>query len=97
MQALALEYLMAQGFDVELYAPFGNDLHGTSSLPGDRLTLHLANPYRLRDVPRIKTYINAYTTTPDTIQLVIDKLMGRSEFMGIDPVDPFCGLPDARL
>lgn len=57
----------------------------------------LANPYLLQDVPRVKTYINAYTATKDTIQLTIDKLMGRSGFYGVSPADPFCGLPDTRL
>lgn len=57
----------------------------------------LANPYLLQDVPRIKTYINAYTATRDVIRLTIDKLMGRSGFYGVSPVDPFCGLPDTRL
>lgn len=57
----------------------------------------LANPYMLQDVPRIKTYINAYTATRTTIELTLDKLMGRSDFQGVSPVDPFCGLPDTRL
>ncbi len=57
----------------------------------------LANPYHLQDVPMIRTYINAYTATRTTIELVIHKLMGLSEFKGISPVDPFCGLPDTRL
>ncbi len=61
------------------------------------LFVSLANPYHLQDVPRIRTYINAYTPTKDTIQLTIDKLMGRSEFYGVSPVDPFCGLTDTRL
>lgn len=132
---LAQKYLEKQGFEVELYDPFADDLHGTSRLTKDRLTLYfanyeqasnqtvvrinwcpkhaldmprfiqdevsvfvsLANPYHLQDVPRIKTYINAYTATKDTIQLAIDKLMGRSQFYGVSPVDPFCGLPDTRL
>lgn len=57
----------------------------------------LANPYLLQDVPRAKTYINAYTATRTTIALTIEKLMGRSEFWGASPVDAFCGLPDTRL
>ena len=56
----------------------------------------LANPYLLQDVPRVKTYINAYTATRTT-GLVIEKLMGRSEFKGKSPADAFCGLPDAKL
>ena len=57
----------------------------------------LANPYLLQDVPRVATYINAYTATQTTIELTIDKLMGRSKFQGVSPVDAFCGLPDTRL
>lgn len=135
VRALAQAYLEKQGFRVEVYDPFADDLHGTFHLTKGRLTLYfanceqasnqtvvrinwcpkhaldmprfvheeasvfvsLANPYHLQDVPRIKTYINAYTATKDTIELAIDKLMGRSEFHGISPVYPFCGLPDTRL
>jgi len=45
----------------------------------------------------IRTYINAYTATATTIALTIEKLMGKSEFRGVSPVDPFCALPDTRL
>lgn len=57
----------------------------------------LANPYMLQDAPRVKTYINVYTATRTTIAMTLEKLMGRSEFRGTSPVDPFCGLPDTRL
>lgn len=57
----------------------------------------LANPYHLQDVPMIRTYVNAYTATRTTIRLTIEKLMGKSEFQGISPVDAFCGLPDTVL
>ena len=57
----------------------------------------LANPYHLQDVPMIRTYVNAYTATRTTIRLAIEKLMGKSEFKGVSPVDAFCGLPDTRL
>jgi beta-N-acetylhexosaminidase len=56
-----------------------------------------ANPYHLLDVPRIRTYINAYKFKEANINAVIDKLLGRSEFKGKTPVDPFCGRWDARL
>lgn len=39
----------------------------------------------------IKTFINDYTPTEAVVDAVIDKLMGRSEFKGVNPVDPFCG------
>lgn len=57
----------------------------------------IENPYHLLDVPRVKTYINAYSPTDTTIQAVLDKLVGRSEFVGHSPVDPFCGLWEAKL
>ncbi|MCC8067371.1 MAG: glycosyl hydrolase family 3, partial [Clostridiales bacterium] len=56
-----------------------------------------SNPYHLQDVPRVKTYINAYSCHRPMIEAVIDKLLGKSEFKGVSPVDAFCGLPDARL
>ena len=49
------------------------------------------NPYSLLDVPHIKTYINAYSNHDAVIDAVIEKLFGRSEFKGINPIDPFCG------
>lgn len=56
-----------------------------------------SNPYHLQDVPRVKTYINAYSCHEDTVCAAIEKLLGKSEFKGLSPVDAFCGLPDARL
>lgn len=63
----------------------------------DCIFVSFANPYHLQDVPRIKTYINAYTATRGTIEAVVEKMLGESEFKGTSPVDAFCGLPDARL
>ena len=40
---IGLETLKAQGFDVKLYEPYKDDLHGTARLSGSRLTLYLAN------------------------------------------------------
>lgn len=56
----------------------------------------LANPYHLLDAPMIKTYINAYYNSEYTRQAVIDKMLGRSTFSGINPIDPFCGREDTR-
>lgn len=57
----------------------------------------LANPYNLQDVPMVRTYVNAYTATRTTIRLTVEKLMGKSEFKGVSPVDAFCGLLDTGL
>lgn len=48
-------------------------------------------PYHLLDVPMIKTYINAYSNHDYAIEAVVDKILGKSEFKGISPMDPFCG------
>ena len=57
----------------------------------------MATPYALADVPQVKTYINAYDDKEFTIDAVIDKLEGTSEFKGVSPVDAFCGFIDARI
>ncbi|MCD8086219.1 MAG: glycosyl hydrolase family 3 [Clostridiales bacterium] len=59
--------------------------------------ISFANPYHLQDVPRVKTYINAYSCHRPMIEAALDKLMGRSPFKGVSPVDAFCGLPDTHL
>lgn len=127
--------LEKRGFQVELYKPFEDDLHGTRDLPKDRLTLgilyyphasnqttvriawcpkhaleiprfvhdepiifaSLANPYHLQDIPRVRTFINCYTATRATITSLIEKICGESSFTGVNPVDPFCALPDTAL
>jgi len=61
------------------------------------LFISVGNPYHLQDVPMIHTYINGYCHSPYVIDAVVDKIMGRSEFKGISPIDPFCGLWDTRL
>lgn len=61
------------------------------------LFLSFSNPYHLVDVPMVKTYINAYTCNEDHVRAMVEKLMGRSEFKGVSPVDPFAGLWDTRL
>ena len=59
--------------------------------------LSLENPYHLLDVPRVRTFINAYSCNEFTLKLFIDKLFGRSKFIGSSPIDPFCGKWDTHL
>lgn len=58
------------------------------------LFISLANPYHLLDVPMIKTFVNAYSATPAVIDAVTEKIMGRSAFKGVSPVDVSCGRED---
>lgn len=53
-------------------------------------------PFHLADVPQVKTYINCYDRSDHTIDALVEKLVGRSEFTGTDPVDSFCGMADTR-
>jgi beta-N-acetylhexosaminidase len=74
----------------------GNDAPWfTAEIP--TLFISTANPYHLLDTPMMKTFVNAYTDTPHTLNALIDKLVGRSEFKGISPVDPFCGHMDTHI
>jgi beta-N-acetylhexosaminidase len=59
--------------------------------------ISIDNPYHLQDVPRLRTFINGYTSSTDVVDAVVDKLIGRSAFHGKSPVDPFCGYWDAKL
>ena len=60
------------------------------------LMISTAYPYHLFDAPMLRTYINAYAGTADFREAVMDKLMGRSAFTGVSPVDPFCGREDTK-
>ena len=53
--------------------------------------ISVANPYHLLDVPMIKTYINCYSNNDFMLEAVVEKIVGKSEFKGVNPVDPFCG------
>ena len=50
------------------------------------------SPYLLQDMPALKTLINGYTAAPAMLKAIVDKLTGKSEFVGRSPVDPFCGM-----
>lgn len=54
----------------------------------------VGNPYHLLDVPMIKTFVNGYCNSEFVIEAVMEKLMGRSTFTGVSPVDVFCGRKD---
>lgn len=57
----------------------------TSEIP--TIFVSFGNPYHLMDVSEIPVFINAYTGTNETVDAVINKLLGKSDFKGISPVD----------
>lgn len=63
----------------------------------DYLFVSFGSPYHLADVPRIPAFLNAYAASEIIAKAVVEKITGESEFCGQSPVDPFCGLFDARL
>ena len=81
---------------IEWAQPMGaNCGHYINDVP--TIFISLENPYHLLDFPRAKTFINCYSNNDSVIESLIEKLMGKSKFTGISPVDPFCGKWDARL
>jgi beta-N-acetylhexosaminidase len=44
----------------------------------------------------IKTYINCYTNNDQTLQVLVDKLLGKEKFVGKSPVDVYCGRWDTK-
>ena len=61
------------------------------------IVVSFKSPFLLADVPQAKTYINTYDANEVTIDALVAKLTGESEFVGVDPVDAFCGMWDTRL
>lgn len=55
------------------------------------------NPFDLADVPQVGTYINTYDGMLVTMEELVKKLAGESEFQGVSSVDAFCGLWDTKL
>jgi beta-N-acetylhexosaminidase len=81
---------------IEWAQPMGaNCPHHLSSVP--TVFVSIENPYHLVDVPRVKTFINTYNSNDNVLAALVDKLCGRSPFVGASPVDAFCGMWDTRL
>jgi beta-N-acetylhexosaminidase len=60
------------------------------------LMISFGYPYLLYDAPRVPTYINAYATMESMQKAVFEALLGNVAWNRNSPVDPFCGLEDAR-
>jgi len=64
----------------------------------DVIGISVNMPTMLADVPMLRTYINCYDGTDDTLNALVDALLtGPEAFKGNDPIDSFCGLWDAKL
>lgn len=56
----------------------------------------VGNPYHLFDAPMIPCYINGYCNSTYVIDATMEKLLGRSPFLGQSPIDAFCGRLDTH-
>ncbi len=61
------------------------------------LFISTASPYHLQDVPQVKTFINTYSSSEYVYEALVEKLLGRSPFKGVNPVDPFCNYWESKL
>ncbi|MEJ2408664.1 MAG: glycoside hydrolase family 3 N-terminal domain-containing protein [Novosphingobium sp.] len=61
------------------------------------MMISLGQPYYLYDAPEIATYVNAYSALESVQHGVVERLIGAAPFTGNSPVDPFCGLAQARF
>lgn len=59
--------------------------------------ISVAHPFHLIDLAMVPTYINTYSSSEEAIRQTVAKLMGKSQFKGVSPVDAFCGRWDTRL
>ena len=81
---------------IEWEQPMGaNCMHYLNDVP--TVFVSLENPYHLLDVPRVRTYINTYSSNDAVLESLLEKLTGQSAFQGVSPVDPFCGKWDTHL
>jgi beta-N-acetylhexosaminidase len=66
-----------------------------TEVPTICISLNYTN--HLFDIPMMKTYINAYADTREYIRVVIEKILGKSEFKGIYNDVVWCGRWDTRI
>ena len=59
--------------------------------------ISFCNPYHMIDVPFISTFVNCYTANAESVNSAVERLMGRAEFLGESPVDPWCGAWGAKF
>ncbi|HEY5978343.1 MAG TPA: glycoside hydrolase family 3 N-terminal domain-containing protein [Microlunatus sp.] len=83
--ALRIKWSMPMGPEMPWYA---------AEVPTVFVSLNMPN--HLIDVPMVKTAINAHNPTPEAIRSLVDKLVGRSPFLGTHNDNVWCGSWDTR-
>jgi beta-N-acetylhexosaminidase len=83
--ALRIKWSMPMGPEMPWYA---------AEVPTVFVSLNMPN--HLIDVPMVKTAVNAHTPTRETVQALVAKLIGRSEFTGTHNDNVWCDSWDTR-
>ncbi|MBP3489661.1 MAG: glycosyl hydrolase family 3 [Roseburia sp.] len=82
----SLHWTIPMGPEIPWYA---------SELP--TIAISVAHPFHLLDIPMVPTYINTYNGSREALRQTVEKLTGKSQFIGKSPVDAYCGMWDTRL
>lgn len=90
-------FAMTNSLRLSWPSPMANILpwYVAEGVPVAFVSLNLTN--HLIDLPRVPIYVNAYNSRPETIELVLDKLMGKSAFTGVADPTVWCDTWDTRL
>jgi beta-N-acetylhexosaminidase len=95
----AEETLLTRGRIFLDWLKLGGDFRAAMQRPWTQvptLMVSFGYPYYLYDAPRAPAYVNAWATYDGMQEAVRDCLLGRAPWNQGSPVDPFCGLEDAR-
>lgn len=82
----SIRWTMPMGPEIPWYA---------SEVP--TVAISTAWPFHLLDLPMVPIYINTYNRSAEALRQTVQKIMGRSEFKGVSPVDASCGCSDTML
>lgn len=89
-------FSVTNGRSVQWQIPMGPEIPWyASEIP--TAAISVAYPFHLLDLAMVPTYINTYNGSREALRLTVAKLMGKSEFKGVSPVDAFCGRWDTRV
>ena len=89
------------GIGQAIERPYWPGTKGTLDMPWyvhelPTILVSTASPNMLPDMPQVKTYINAYDDHDFNIDILLDKLEGKSEFKGTPNTEMF-PFPDTRI
>ncbi|MGN0298002.1 MAG: glycoside hydrolase family 3 protein [Lachnospiraceae bacterium] len=89
-------FSVTNGRNIQWQIPMGPEIPWyASEVP--TAAISVAYPFHLIDLAMVPTYINTYNGSREALRQTVAKLMGKSEFKGVSPVDAFCNRWDTRL